>query len=151
MKFILVKFLMLKFILVKFLIVKFLIVKFIIVKFIPVKFILVKFALEPFLLLYVLTPSNSPSRTATSLLQEELMTDDIVHRSRLSSRTCTFVLVIRSGTWASPWTSGAPANNFMLDEINPFKMTEQECRPPSTLLVGLTSISALRSWRHASG
>ena len=110
-----------------------------------------KFILELFLLLYVPEPSNSPSRTLTSLLPEELMTGDIVPRCRISSRRCTSKLVIRSGTWVSPWTSGAPANNFMLDKINLFKMTEQECGPQSTQLVGLTSISELRSWRHASG
>ena len=110
-----------------------------------------KFILELFLLLYVPEPSNSPSRTLTSLLPEELMTGDIVPRCRISSRRCTSKLVIRSGTWVSPWTSGAPANNFMLDKINLFKMTEQECGPQSTQLVGLTSISAFRSWRHASG
>ena len=110
-----------------------------------------KFILELFLLLYVPEPSNSPSRTLTLLLPEELMTGDIVPRCRISSRRCTSKLVIRSGTWVSPWTSGAPANNLMLDKINLFKMTEQECGPQSTQLVGLTSISAFRSWRHASG
>ena len=118
-----------------------------------------KFILELFLLLCIPAPSNSPSRTLTSLLPEELMTGDIVPRCRISSRRCTPKLVIRSGTWVSPWTSGAPANNFMLDKINLFmldkinlfKMTEQECGPQSTQLVGLTSISAFRSWRHASG
>ena len=110
-----------------------------------------KLTLELFLLLYVPAPSNSPSRTLTSLLLEELTTGDIVPRCRISSRRCTSKLVIRSGTWVSPWTSGAPANNFMLDKINPFEMTEQECGPQSTRLVGLTSISAFRSWRHASG
>ena len=110
-----------------------------------------KFILELFLLLCIPAPSNSPSRTLTSLLPEELMTGDIVPRCRINSWRCTSKLVIRSGTWVSPWTSGAPANNFMLDKINPFEMTEQECGPHSTRLVGLTSISALRSWRHASG
>ena len=110
-----------------------------------------KLTLELFLLLYVLASLNSPSRTLTSLPPEELMTDDIDQRCRISSRRCTSERVMKSGTWVSPWTSGAHANDFMLDKINLFKMTEQECGPQSTQLVGLTSISAFRSWRHASG
>ena len=110
-----------------------------------------KLTLELFLLLYVLASLNSPSRTPTSLPPEELTTDDIVPRCRISSRRCTSERVMKSGTWVSPWTSGAHANVFMLGKINLFKMTEQEYGPRSTQLVGLTSISAFRSWRRASG